>query len=248
MTRKTREKLIVADEVTVLKSITAPDITLSDDLTVTDDLTVSGTVTLGAAHNGLLLGAGTGGSRETTSSASSNFIEWRLENSATSGDNRGMYLRLYLTGAGSGGESLRAFTTIEDVAAGTAHGAHISLNFGSSGSITGLGVAGRNTLHIPDAALSGGTYAALQAEIYADGSSSDISGTTNHSFLRLVAGGDATGAATIDTILDLTGLPAAGDGDIVNTNATILAGSAYASLKVVLNGGVVKYLHLFDAS
>ncbi len=202
------------------------------------------------ASSALLMGAGqsTAGTRETTDEADSNFIEFRFENSATSGDNRGLYNRLYLTGAGSGGESLRSFTTVEDVAGGTAHGAHISLNFGASGSITGLGVAVRGTLQIPDAALSGGTYAALQAEIWADGDSSDISGATAHSFLRLVAGGSATGLATIDTVLDLTGLPAAGDGDIINTNATIIGGAAYAALKCILPGGVVKYLHLFDAS
>lgn len=225
MTAKTREKLLIVD-----------------------GARIENIATVGKPHNALVFGSGTSSDRTTTATADKNFIEFRFENSAASGDNRGIYNRLYLTTAGSGGESLRSFTTVEDVAGGTAHGAHISLNFNASGSITGLGVGMRATLHIPDVVMSGGTYAAIQAEIYAEGDTADISGTTNHSFIRFVAGGDATGAATIDTLFDLTGLPAAGDGDIVNTNATILAGSAYASLKVVLNGGVVKYLHLFDAS
>jgi hypothetical protein len=194
------------------------------------------------ATTALLLGAGqsAAGSRETTSTASVNFMEFRLENSATSGDNRGMYLRLYLTGAGTGGEAARIFTTIEDVAAANAHGAHISLNFGTSGSITGQGIAGRNTLHIPNAALSGGTYAALQAEIYADGASSDISGATSHALFRGVVGGNSTGAATVTNFLDLS-VPAPGSGKLVDTDIT--THTAYGGLAVNING-TIKYLAL----
>ena len=146
----------------------------------------------------LLFGGGTAADPVTTELPDRNFIEYRWENTATSGDNRGAYLRLYLSGAAGGGECLRVFTTVNDVAAGTAHGAHISLNFADTGSITGLGVAGRNTLHVPNAALSGGTYAAVQAEIYADGASSDISGATKYSFFRVVMDGNATGKGNVE--------------------------------------------------
>lgn len=126
------------------------------------------------------------------------FREYRYDSGATSGDARGQYIRLYLTGAGGGGEALRAFTTVKDVAGATAHGAHISLNFNDTGSITGQGIAGRNTLHVPDGALSAGTYAPLQAEIYADGSSADISGATEYSLIRCLLDGDATGIGNAD--------------------------------------------------
>ena len=81
------------------------------------------------ANASLLLGAGTSTNKFTTATANTKFMEFRLENSATSGDNRGQYLRLYLSGAGGGGEASRIFTTEKNVAAGNAHGQHCSLNF-----------------------------------------------------------------------------------------------------------------------
>lgn len=147
----------------------------------------------------LALGIGASATRVTTSAADKNIVELRGESSATSGDARGIYDRLYITGAGGGGEALRAFTTVEDVVAATAHGAHISLNFNDTGSVSGLGVAARATLHIPDdAAWAPGTIAALQAELFSDGDASDTDGATEVSFLRIVNGGNANGIADVD--------------------------------------------------
>ena len=153
----------------------------------------------GGNTSALLLGAGSSSSPRTTSTADTKFMAFYVKNSATSGDNRGMYLRLYLAGAGGGGEAARIFTTVDDVAAGTAHGAHISLNFDTSGSVSGLGVAGRNTLHIPNvASWSPGTIAAVQAEIYSDGANSDAGGATKLSYFRVVNDGNANGIADVD--------------------------------------------------
>jgi hypothetical protein len=173
----------------------------------TDAAWTAGHINLGDVDStAVLFGAGTSTTRITTATANKRFFNFNVENTATSGDNRGMYLRLYLGGAGGGGESLRAFTTVNNVAAGTAHGAHLSLNFAATGSITGLGAASRSTLHIPDAALSGGTYAGGMSEIYADGSSSDISGATKHSIHRFVVDGDATGKDTLQAVWELVGM------------------------------------------
>ena len=154
------------------------------------------------ATNAILMGAGTSSDKETTGTADAKFMEFRLENTATSGDNRAMYLRFYLAGAGGGGEAARIFTTVDDVAAGTAHGAHISLNFDStsnSGRLTGLGVAARCTLHIPsDASWTSGTLAAIQAEIYSDGTASDPDGLTKLSYIRVISDGHADGIADVD--------------------------------------------------
>lgn len=195
--------------------------------------------------NALALGIGATATRATTSTAGKNFVELRTESTATSGDSRGIYNRLYLGGAGVSGESLRSFTTVDDVAAATAHGAHISLNFGSSGSITGQGIGSRNTLHIPDAALSGGTYAALQAEIWADGSSSDISGTTAHGAIRVVIGGDETGAATVANFMTISA-PAPASNAFIDTDEG--GGAAYAGLAVNIEGVGVKYIPLLSAA
>jgi len=158
--------------------------------------------------DGGIIKAGTSSSPVTQDTANFKFVSFYFDDGATSGDSRGIYNRLYITGAGGGGESLRTFTTVSNVAGATAHGAHTSLSFGTSGSLTGLGVAGRNTLHIPNAALGGGTYAAMQAEIYSDGASSNPATATKLSFLRFANDGNATGIAAVEDkafLFEITG-------------------------------------------
>ena len=153
----------------------------------------------GGATAALVFGAGTSASPATTATADKNFLDFRTQSTATSGDARGIYNRLYLAGAGVSGESLRSFTTVNNVAAATAHGAHISLSFGATGTITGQGIATRSTIHLKDEALASNvTMAALQAEIYSDGANSDPGGSTKLSYLRCVNDGHANGIADVD--------------------------------------------------
>lgn len=170
------------------------------------------------ATAGTLFKAGTSSERFTTDVAGTNFIQLYTESSATSGDARSIYNRLYISGAGGSGESLRSFTTVNDVAGATARGAHISLSFASTGSITGLGLATGSTIHVPNAAMSGGTYGSVGAEIFADGASSSISGVTEYSLFRAALSGNATGIGNIDDnafLISLTG-GANGAGNIVS--------------------------------
>jgi hypothetical protein len=169
------------------------------------------------SHGGKILGSGTSSDPYVDDTAGTKIMSFYTDCGATSGDSRGLYLRHYITGAAGGGEAARLFTTVSNVAGATAHGAHISLSFGTTGSITGLGVAGRNTLHVPNGALTGGTYAALQAEIYSDGSSSDISGATDYAFIRIANDGDATGVANVDD----------------NANLILISGGSIASGNMV---------------
>lgn len=183
----------------------------------------------------LVMGIGTSSGRAQANAASRNFLSFYFENFATSGDNRGMYLRLYHSGAGAGGEAARLFTTVNNVAAGTAHGAHISLNFGTSGTVTGLGVAMRATLHIANQATQAGTLAAIQAEIYSDGSTSDPAGSSL-SFIRVVNGGDATGGADVDddvALFDISGVTIA-TGNLVAASTT--EANYSHSVRVRING------------
>lgn len=170
-----------------------------------------------------ILGVGSSSNRVKSADANVKFFEFRVESSATSGDNRAIYNRLYITGAGNGGESLRSFTTVEDVAASTAHGAHISLNFGDSGTVTGQGIASRNTLHIPNIALTSNvTMSAVQAEIYSDGATSDPGGSTILSYFRAVNAGNATGGADVDddaVLFDIQG-HTIGTGNMVAESTT----------------------------
>ena len=147
--------------------------------------------------NALLFGIGTSASPATTSTADKVFMEFRCETTATSGDNRLLYMRYAINGAGASGECLRAFSKIT-AAASTVRGAHISLDIGTGGSASGLGIGVDSQLLVLNAALTGGTYAALNSEIYSAGSSTDVSGVTEISLIRLSLGGDTTGAANVD--------------------------------------------------
>jgi len=195
-------------------------------------LTVQFPAAGGAPAQGLIGGQGTAADPSTSATAG-NFLEFRMSNSAATGTVRGLYHRLYLTG-GAGGEAVRAFTTVsDDTPADTVNGAHLSLNFGASdGNVTGLGTAARCTLHVPNRSL-GGTVAAVQAEAWADGASS---AATNWSLIRAVLGGNATGAATLQTggkLFDLEGLGSAGTGKIFHENT---AADATHGLRIDIDG------------
>jgi hypothetical protein len=198
---------------------------------------------------GLILGSGTNALPASTSDANKNFIDFRVKNAATSGDNRGMYLREYLAGAGGGGEALRVFTTVDNVAAGTAHGIHCSLSFGTSGTVTGQGIASRNTLHIPATALTSNvTLAALQAEIWSDAATSDPGGSTLLSAIRIVNAGDATGMADVDTdavAFDFSGW-AVTTGCMLYDHTGGAPANTNGSIKIRLPSGALAYIMYYD--
>ena len=200
--------------------------------------------------NALVMGIGTSSGRAQANAASRNFLSFFFENYATSGDNRGMYLRQYLSGAGSSGEAARIFNTVNNVAAASVHGAHISLNFGSTGTVTGQGIASRNTLHLADQALASNvTLSALQAEIYCDGSDADPGDSTLLSFLRFSLGGHADGIADVisstqSVLMDVQGVAASGDG-VNGLFRTVAPTTLAASFKVRV-GSTLYYLPLYS--
>ena len=202
----------------------------------------------GADTAALIAGIGTSASPATTSTADQNFKAYYLESAATSGTARGEYLRLYLSGAGGDGEALRAFTTVNNVAAANAHGAHISLNFGTSGTVTGQGIAMRATLHLPTTALASNvTEAAVQAEIWSDGSTSDPGGSTLLSFFRAVNGGNASGVSDVDddaVLFELNGFTS-GAAKLFSTGTTVVP-NMVASLKIRV-GATLYYIPLTAA-
>jgi hypothetical protein len=188
--------------------------------------------------------AGTSGSPITSATVNKRFLEYHFKTSATSGDNRGRYLRFQMSGVGGGGDALRAFARVNDVAVGNAFGIHGSLVLGASGSVTGLGVGMRATLHIPDYAMAGGTYCAGMSELWGDGSSSDISGVTRHSIHRFGLGGDGTGRATANTVFEFFNITTGTGGlDMIKTDQH--AAAATDGLRCIVNGAV-KYIMLAD--
>jgi hypothetical protein len=188
--------------------------------------------------------AGTSGTPIATSTAGYNFAQVYGSSTATSGDARAVYARLYIAGAAGSGEAVRSFTTVNNVAAATAHGAHCSLSFGTTGSLTGLGAAVRGTVHIPNA-MSGGTLASVQAEVYGDGASSSVSGLTEFSFFRVVAdGSDPAVKATVDTsgyLFSVQGLTV-GSGKLFQANT---ASAATHALRIKV-GETPYYIMLTD--
>jgi predicted RecA/RadA family phage recombinase len=165
-----------------------------------------------------------------TTALANTFREYRYQCSATSGASQGIYIRQYLTGAGTlTANALRAYTDIVGVQIGNAYGAHITLGLGESttiGKFTGLGCAVRATFGLPDgAAFAGGvgTPAAIQAEFFSFGAGSTLAAAhPTQAFIRCVNDGNATGIAALDdtlNLLTLTGGAIAG-GNIVEASAT----------------------------
>jgi len=194
---------------------------------------------------------GVSGAAYTTALANT-FREYRYQCSATSGASQGIYIRQYLTGEGTlTANSLRAYTDIVGVSISNAYGAHLSLGMGESttgGAITGLGVAVRATLGLPDVALAaGGTYAAIMPEIFAFGDASDPTAVTELSFIRCSAGGDATGIEDIDDkayLLVIDGVTEGAGNMVVASNTE----ANYVSAARCKINGVEKWLMFASAS
>ena len=172
----------------------------------------------GADTVALLHGLGISATPVVTSSGSVNFLGYWVSTSSTSGDVRGIYMRLFFTGAGGTGEAARLYATVTDVAASTVRGAHISLSFAASGTVTGLGAALETTLHLNSGGTAGGTLASLNCAINSDGSSSDPAGSAL-SYIRFSNQGSATDDVDDDAYLfDIQG-GTIGTGNLVEVAA-----------------------------
>lgn len=186
----------------------------------------------------LLHGGGTSSSRLTTTSAGKNFLGYWVEGSAATGDTRGLYMRLYLSGAG-GGEAVRAYTTAAAAGVatgGTANGLHASLSINASSSISGAGNAIRATLDAAaDTRTLGGTLAAIQAD------SNVATGNTlpaTHSFIRFTDSGAVR-------FTNLFQMPNVSNGTIFAAHVTQVMSH---SIKIVSDDGTAYYLMCTDTA
>jgi len=186
-----------------------------------------------ANTDGFVLKAGTSAA-PVVSATAGKFASSYFSATAASGESTGVYTRTYISTAGGEGMALRAYGTVQNVAAVNARGAHISLSFGASGTVSGLGAALEATLHIPNDASQAGTLCAIKAAINSDGSTSDPSGALL-SFICIDNQGDATGGADVDddaAVLGLSGFTQ-GTGNVFKTGSDI---AAAATLRVRVNG------------
>lgn len=209
-----------------------------------------GSTTGGAnAASGLFMGVGTTANPATTGTASANFMEFRCQSTATSGDNRLLYMRYELAGTG-GGECLRAFTKIQGTI-GTARGAHISLDIDSTtgDKVTGLaaGVDAQLLLANKAGEAGIGAHCALNVEIYSAGASTDYANANKLAYIRFSNGGNATGVANVDDdayLFDFVGVTE-GAGNMFVASATE---GNYATAARCRVNGTEKWLMFASAS
>lgn len=198
------------------------------------------------AANAVIMGGGTSAAPLLSSAANAKFLEFRCKNTATSGDNRLAYLRFEMSGAGGGGEAIRAFSK-PTAALGTARGAHISLDFGDSGgSVSGLGVGVDAQLLIGNHAYNSGTVFAGQSEIYMSGSSSTV--PASHAIHSIKANGDATGVANVLNAFAFAG--STGTGKMIYNSDSTGATESNGSIRILVDEGsgyVARYLRYWDA-
>ncbi len=162
--------------------------------------------------------------------AAGNVSSSYVTTSATSGDTRLVYDKLFFTSTGSG-ETIRAYSVVTGASAatgGTINGAHISMKVDTGGTISGAANALRATL---GSAVNtpGGTLAAIQVD------TDFSSGTTlpaSASFIRFTESGTAK-------MTNLLNVPAA---------MVALKGSAALShkIQIVADDGTPYYIMVSD--
>ena len=148
------------------------------------------------------------------------------ETTATTGDTRLLYDKLFFEGAGGSGEVHRVFGVVNNVTAatgGTVNGAHISLEIdGTSGAISGAANAVRATLG-GSSPTPGGTIAAIQVDI------NFVAGVTlpgSASFIRVTD-------TNTTKIPNLMNIPAPANGTIFATHTTQVMSH---SIRIVASG------------
>ena len=171
------------------------------------------------------------------------FITFYYSSSAVSGDARGMYMRLHLLGAGSGGgESIRAYTGIGAAltASGT-HGIHSTVAVLAAGSNSGMSAGVRATLEAAAATKTlTGTYAALQVDSYI-GAGNTVDGQ-KVSFIRAAD----VGAVAMPYLFDFSGLTAADTAAAIQADSGAVS-TIYGYARVLCPGGAVGYLVIYAA-
>jgi hypothetical protein len=202
------------------------------------------TILAANTDGGIIKGGAAGASAIVQDTADMKFVSFYFDDGATSGEARGIYDCLYVTGTGGSGTALRALCDVTNVVAVDARGAHISLSFGATGTVSGSGQALTLTLHVPDDATQTGTLSALTTEIYSEGDTSDPAGSVLSCWRASSMGG--AGHDDVDTDCSLIHIDSGftvGDGLMVAKKAagTAMPNAVY-SVKVRMPDGVA-YLY-----
>jgi hypothetical protein len=199
--------------------------------------------------DGAVVRAGSTSARLESSAASQSMYREVYEMNHDGG--YGHYIRTYVSTAAISGDAFRSYATVEDVAAATVRGAHISLSFGTSGTVTGLACAVEATLHMPSGGGMAGTNYAIKAAINSDGANADPAGATTIGFLGVVAQGTQAGIDDFEddgVFLDFQGFTADADASHFLSSVSLaeLPGSSVGVRCKV--GSTLYYLPLVAAS
>jgi len=180
----------------------------------------------------------------TSAAAGHSFFSLRADASSVSGDHRLIYSALTLSGAGASGESIRGRTVITAAmgGAGSVHGVHGGVEFGTGGEVGGQAFGARGTFMAPNRVSStGGTIAGGLSELFASGNATDYTTYGQHAIHTFANIGDATGLATAVNVFSFMGLSA---NQLVATNAWVA--SISQNLRCIVDG-VTYYIPLGTA-
>ena len=192
----------------------------------------------GKGNTARIFGSGSASVPTPMNTANSNGIGLWLKSSATSGDARAIYARMYLNGA-TGGEAVRAFataTTTNVATGGTMNGIHATASINASSSISGAANAGRFTL---GAAAESRTLSGALSSIQLD---SDIATgntlPTIHGFLRVTDSGAVR-------LSNFAVIPAAANGTMFAAHTTQ---AMTHSIRIINAAGTAYYIMCTDAA
>ena len=222
--------------------------------TLTGALTANGGVTIGTAATGLTftggytttaIQLGTSASNMTLAVYDDHVIDINVTSGSTDGSNsvRPIHMISTMTGVGGVGGRAEFVMATEVVLGGWANALKGYTDFGTAGSVTGLGSAIVAEIRMPAKALAGGNYAPFEAELVFQ--SGGTTGGTPVSFMHAQASGDSTSLADFNGtgyVMSIQGLTA-GEGDIFEATVNTDSLSMTHTLRILI-GGTAYYIPL----
>jgi len=242
--------IAVTDQTDSGATATIPDLGDSADTFVFCDVTqtlANKTLTSPVLAGNVVFG--TSGAYVVDDDADTKFFSMYVDCGATSGESRGIYCKLNGTGAGGSITAARLYASVADVAQVDARGAHISLDLGASGTVTGSGQAMTATMMLSEAATQSGTLSAITAEVYSPHADTDPSGCSLAVF-RASNVGNAKDDVDDDCVAFYWDSGwTIGDGNMIakDDTPTTIAGNVNYTVKVRMPDGALGYIPIMSA-
>ena len=196
------------------------------------------------ATNAAIMGSGASGAHHALGTTAASALEFRFTGTNTTGDMRGMYLRMNFEGSGGSGEAARIYSVLNGVTGatgGTINGAHITLDvLGASGTISGAGNAIRATIGMNAAFTGGGTMSGILIDTAINTAATITS--VNLAAIRL--GNADTKKWPVFCAFDGT----VGSGEAIETATSAMSTNATSHAIHVTIDGVSGYIPVYDTN